>query len=269
MNFTVFYAWQSDLHEKSNRYLIRDAAQSAVRELGRVEESPRVDEVPFATTTYIAKLDHDTKGVSGMADIPGTIFRKVEECGVFLADVTFVNSTGGGKPLPNSNVVLELGYAARSIGWDRIVCVMNEAYGSAGDLIFDLRHRRWPITYTLKDPSEEERRKVRDTLASRLREAIQAVQGSEYLAAEDAVAALSTGCIQLLKEMAPLHYSVIPIPDTTKVMLGNDWRNHAIDRLLDLKLIRLDVTQGISPTTVAYSMTYRGDMVLKMLGLRT
>jgi hypothetical protein len=54
MDFTIFYAWQSDRTQNTHRYVIRDAAKEAVRRIGRdasVEDSPR--------------LDHDTKDVSG------------------------------------------------------------------------------------------------------------------------------------------------------------------------------------------------------------
>src|SRR3954453_10044257 len=101
MEFTVFYAWQSDRLEDTNRYLIRDAAKTAVKKLVKdsdVEESPR--------------LDHDTKDVPGLAEVANTIFQKIESCGLFVADLTFVGESEKregkeSKPLPNSNVVLE------------------------------------------------------------------------------------------------------------------------------------------------------------------
>ena len=71
MDLTVFYAWQSDLPEKWNHYLIRDAAKDAVEALAKgllLEESPR--------------LDHDTVGETGTPEIAGTIFRKIRECGI-------------------------------------------------------------------------------------------------------------------------------------------------------------------------------------------
>jgi len=131
MDFTIFYAWQSDRIQKAHRYLIRAAASEAVKRIGKdadIEDSPR--------------LDHDTQDVSGTPEIAGTIYRKIEDSSVFLADLTFVGSTdleGHKKLLPNPNVTLELGYAARSVGWERIICVMNTAFGPAEELIFDLR----------------------------------------------------------------------------------------------------------------------------------
>lgn len=149
MDFTIFYAWQSDRSQNTHRYLIRDAAKEAVKRIGKdasVEDSPR--------------LDHDTKDVPGTPQIAGTIFRKIQESGAFIADLTFIGAAdlhdGDKKLLPNPNVLLELGYAARSIGWDRIICVMNTAYGPVEEQIFDIRQRRWPICYELKGENPED-----------------------------------------------------------------------------------------------------------------
>ena len=154
MDFTIFYAWQSDRIQKTHRYLIRDAANEAVKRIGKdaeIEDSPR--------------LDHDTQDVSGTPEIAGTIYRKIQDSGIFLADLTFVGSTdlleNRRKLLPNPNVTLELGYAARSVGWERIICVMNTAFGPAEELIFDLRHRRWPICYKLEGEDGEAIRNTR------------------------------------------------------------------------------------------------------------
>jgi len=81
VDFTVFYAWQSDRSANTNRFLIRDAAKEAIKKVykdSEVEESPR--------------LDHDTKDAPGLAEVASTIFRKIEGCGLFLADLTFVGS---------------------------------------------------------------------------------------------------------------------------------------------------------------------------------
>ncbi len=80
-------------------------------------------------------------------------FRKIDQCGLFLADVGFVAVIAPKDPhkrakrLPNANVVLELGYAAARVGWNRVILVMNLEYGPPEDLIFDLRHQRFPVTF--------------------------------------------------------------------------------------------------------------------------
>lgn len=42
---------------------------------------------------------------------------------------------------PNPNVLVELGYAAHSLGWDRIIVVVNTAHGAIEELPFDFRAR--------------------------------------------------------------------------------------------------------------------------------
>jgi hypothetical protein len=70
------------------------------------------------------------------------------------------------KRTPNPNVMIELGYAARSRGWDRIIPIMNTSGGTSPEqLPFDLRHRRWPITYRLDDPNGPEKADVRAQLS--------------------------------------------------------------------------------------------------------
>ena len=177
--------------QKTHRYLIRDAANEAVKRIGKdaeIEDSPR--------------LDHDTQDVSGTPEIAGTIYRKIQDSGIFLADLTFVGSTdlleNRRKLLPNPNVTLELGYAARSVGWERIICVMNTAFGPAEELIFDLRHRRWPICYKLEGEDGEVIRNIRKLLGEQIEIALRSAMGSEHQAVEDASRRLSTETIMFM-----------------------------------------------------------------------
>lgn len=50
--------------------------------------------------------------------------------------------TTKGAKCPNPNVLLELGYAVRTLGWDRIICFYNLKYGDIKSVPFDLSHRR-------------------------------------------------------------------------------------------------------------------------------
>jgi len=85
----IFWPWQNDYEPKVNRHFIREAlitaTEMAAEELG-LEDRPDVD--------------HDTKGVPGMADIAATILNKIAECAVFVADVTPIAKTAAGKALP-------------------------------------------------------------------------------------------------------------------------------------------------------------------------
>jgi hypothetical protein len=68
-----------------------------------------------------------------------------------VADVPFVGFSrsfdGREKKLPNINVAIEIGYAGRAVGWERMIVVMNGAYGDADEQVFDLKRHRNPITF--------------------------------------------------------------------------------------------------------------------------
>jgi len=168
--FAVFYAWQSDSDARDNRSFIESALGMALRNIertGAIEASPR--------------LDKDTKDVPGMPDIANMILEKIRGSDCFLCDVSFVGMTtsddeDGREPIPNPNVMLELGYALSELGWQRMVFVINTATGSASDLPFDLRNRRWPIRYEVTaDADSETRAIVKRKLAKQIEMAIKAI----------------------------------------------------------------------------------------------
>ena len=128
---TVFYSWQSDLPNSTNRGFIGDCLERAIKDLN-ADPDLKVDPC----------LDRDTQDVPGSPDIAATIFDKIDRCGLFVCDVSIVNQSTPGRPMPNPNVLIELGYAVKTLGWNRIVCIFNQATGTIQDLPFDLRQRR-------------------------------------------------------------------------------------------------------------------------------
>ena len=173
---TIFYSWQSDTPAEVNRSFIEKALRAA---LDRLRADAALE--PALRESSI-ELDKDTEGVAGSPPITQTILNKIETCGVFVADLTFVGATvkslrRKNRPnrfLPNPNVLLEYGYALRSRGHERMIAVMNAAYGEPGNenLPFDVRHVRWPIIYKLT-PSEMEREAtVLEDLTAQLVEAL-------------------------------------------------------------------------------------------------
>ena len=106
------------------------------------------------------RLDHDTLGQAGTPAITDTIYRKIKRSAVFLADVTFVGKTTPregveSKRLSNANVLIELGYAAAVLGWDRIVLVMNKHYGSPESLPFVSPHLRFKPKTVPQQPRKQ------------------------------------------------------------------------------------------------------------------
>ena len=139
----IFYSWQSDLPGNETRNIIQDAIKDAVKVL---------------RDTVDVEADRDTQGESGSPDIAQTIFSKIDECDIFVADVTAVcekESVGKNgeriiKKIPNPNVMLELGYATSVVGWENVICVLNTDYGAIQNMPFDIASRRL-TPFSLKD----------------------------------------------------------------------------------------------------------------------
>jgi hypothetical protein len=164
MKVTVFYSWQSDTKAAANRTLIQTALAGAVKKL-RADGSISLEPV----------IERDTKGVPGAPDIDAIIFEKIEASTVMVADVTIVGR-GGGRPTPNPNVLVELGYALKALGWKRIVLVQNVAFGPPEELPFDLRQKR-VLTYSSTEDALE-RAPERRRLQADLKEALALVLGN-------------------------------------------------------------------------------------------
>lgn len=95
---TVFWSWQSDQPSRETRSLIRDALIAALDRIAvDLEEADRPE------------IDHDTKDMPGSPDIVASILAKIEAAAVFIADVTPIAVTDGGKHVANPNVLIELG----------------------------------------------------------------------------------------------------------------------------------------------------------------
>lgn len=117
MPSTIFYSWQSDLPNKTNRGFIEDALAKAITQLNKdvaIYEAERSDDI---------KLDKDTKDLPGSPHIVQSIFEKTSAAKVFIPDVTFVGRTEDGRPIPNPNVLIEYPLdfpSSRGARWSRL-----------------------------------------------------------------------------------------------------------------------------------------------------
>lgn len=149
----IFYSWQSDLPGNTTRNLIQSSIDDAVKSL---------------RGTVSINADRDTKGEYGSPDIAQTIFSKIDDCDIFIADVSVVNKyysiNNDGNKIdaiklsPNPNVLLELGYAAGVVNWENVICIINTDYGEPNDLPFDIAHRRL-TPYSLANTEKADVRK--------------------------------------------------------------------------------------------------------------
>lgn len=132
------------------------------------------------------EIDHDTKDVPGSPHIADTIYKKIQESDLFIADVTPVAETKTGKKIMNPNVAIETGYATAILGDKKIRSIMNSAYGSMEDLPFDLRHKKGPVTFALNEKhTEEEKQKVKSELIRNLKAVLKHHTGNKAQEKED------------------------------------------------------------------------------------
>ncbi len=176
MPITIFYSWQADTSPRVGRNLIERALQQAV---SRIADDATIEDVVRDDIS----LDRDTVGAPGFAPIVETIFQKIDKAGVFVPDLTFVGTRlDGRRPTPNPNVLIEYGWAIKSLGYPRVMPIMNTAFGgpSAETMPFDMRHLRYPILYNCPaDADDAKRKKERETLAQSIEKALQTIFNSE------------------------------------------------------------------------------------------
>lgn len=134
MRATVFFSWQSDTPSKSGREYLYAALAEAI---ASIPEDPQLVLRP--------ELDHDTHGVPGAPLVVSAILQKIDECSVFVADVSLTyerRRPAAERHAPNPNVLLELGYALKRLGHARVLLLLNVEFGSPEELPFDLRGNR-------------------------------------------------------------------------------------------------------------------------------
>ncbi len=78
---TIFYSWQSDLPNNTNRSFIQQALETAVRDLNRGDE-----------VSMELAVDRDTQNTHGAKHIADSILEKIQRAAIFVCDVSFINS---------------------------------------------------------------------------------------------------------------------------------------------------------------------------------
>jgi hypothetical protein len=133
MHAPIFYSWQSDTPADTGKAFLHEALRIAADRIASDVDSP-----------FRPELDHDTRGVPGTPSMVAAILAKIDTCAVLVADVTlsFHRRFEPPKLAPNPNVLLELGYGLRRLGTERVLIVLDSAYGAPEQLPFDLRGSR-------------------------------------------------------------------------------------------------------------------------------
>ena len=187
MHRVIFYSWQSDLPNATNRSFILGALENVAK---AITADDTIDVEPV--------VDRDTQGVAGAPDIAKTIFQKLDAADVVIADVSIISAPAGARPTPNPNVLIELGYALRSLSDERVVLVFNTAYGTFDQLPFDLKMRR-VLPYNMP-ASTTDRATERKALEAKLDGAIRAALASIKV---EAAPSLLNDAIEAVEQVAP------------------------------------------------------------------
>ena len=233
---TVFYSWQSDRPNGTNRGMISDAIEAALKAMKlKGKQSLRSDAA--------------TNDEPGTPNIPFAIFTKISSSAIFVGDVTIVQSRPTrGRKAPNPNVLIELGYAVRCLGWKRIILVMNAHFGGPELLPFHLQQHLFPLTYTF-GPRSRDKAGTRSLLAKSLTAKIAQVVAAEHLQVERMLQGLDHHCAGFLyaaKEQNLPHFN------------GDGKDSAMIQRLLEVGVIYLNLGNN---QKYAYEWTYLGGLV--------
>ena len=180
MKLTIFYSWQTSTDTKYNKNFILSCIEKATK---KAKQKPEFKNIDFI-------IQEGVRGEPGTPSVASKITdERIPNCDIFIADLSVVNSisnfnkcirkiTGDKfKPFQNNNVINEHGVASNAVGVERIIGVLNSIYGSPNEnsenILFDLRHLRFPIEYKYSHKTnEKEKEKIQTSLVDDLASAI-------------------------------------------------------------------------------------------------
>jgi hypothetical protein len=215
------------------------------------------------------------ENVPGTPDVAQIMFDRIERSDVFIGDVTLVGRIKApqkgkkGKLCPNPNVMAEMGYAAGRMGWDRVVCVMNEYYGTRFRLPFDVQGKRHPVTYEADPGVKDKRESAKTALKKDIKGTITTCLEARHQAAIDAITKLDILCLNVCSIYRNAEYfqdlnQTPEIRDALVNVFDVPGFRSAIQRMLDLGLLHTDARDQ----RYSYKWTHRGMMLLRELAER-
>lgn len=168
MKLKIFYSWQSQTDVSLNKIFIREAIDDAVQ---TIKKKDGYKDVEF-------EIIEGTRNSPGSPPVASEIVEEIiPDCDIFIADLSVVNKLRRFskfmmtklfreqyRPQQNNNVIHEHGSARTKLGVNRIIGVLNGAFGSPNEnpenITFDVRHLKFPIEYNLPNSKNKEVEKV-------------------------------------------------------------------------------------------------------------
>ena len=159
MEFNVFYSWQSDL-PITKRYI-----SSCLNKIAKKDYDGN-----------IISISSDARNSNGSVNLTQTLFRKIRDAHVFVADLSIINSARqNDRKSCNPNVLIELGYAINCLGIDNIILLFDTKYGQVEDLPFDIRQNK-----IIKFNSDKDKKSLEQTLTKEILSIIESINPSIY-----------------------------------------------------------------------------------------
>lgn len=129
-SFNIFNCWQSD--DPKSRTIIKSVLAKVQKEL--------------KDKGYLLNIVEGASGTIGMPKIDEMLLKNIEECDIFICDLTPVielkKKGKQSKAMPNSNVLFETGYAFAKKGTNRIIALARNNRIGLDTLPFDIRQYR-------------------------------------------------------------------------------------------------------------------------------
>jgi hypothetical protein len=274
MASTIFFSWQTDTPADLNKEFIFQALEEAANGM-LIDPAERLD------------VDEGMKETPGSPEVANVLFQKIEAAFLFVGDVTLVGQIPKGgkllqkdrvvkvadtqKRVPNPNVAVELGYADGVLRWQRVIRVMNTAYGKPEQQPFDVRNRRFPITYCLaEDATDATKTGVKTKLVTVLKDAIAAAQTFQLKRAEQTRDRLDVHAVEMMIEYGkkPWEFPQPAFPDQSSPLpflrdLG--LFHHCTVRLLELGIIQTNLGNNNGVIGYTYHWTPFGKKVHELI----
>jgi len=171
---------ETDLQGLKNKEFLLTCINSAINNINAGRK------VKGATLQLYEGLER----IPGNAEVAKQMFCQIDECNIFIGDITVVQRISDVfkelvnkkdiffRYTPNCNVYGEYNRALgkNDLFWQQVILLMNEVNGDphkdAQSIPFDTRERRYPMTFSITDYSEEGQTAARKSLVPKLEEAI-------------------------------------------------------------------------------------------------
>lgn len=147
MELNLFYCWQGQTNKGRDRVYLRKCIDEVVAQINK----------SYGQFSII--IQESSEGIGGSPEVVSEIKNRIENCDIFIADISIVNPYSRIEKLlrrkrrldVNNNVMYELGIAVKSIGDKQILEISNKTYGNPYENVelipFDRRHNDFPLLY--------------------------------------------------------------------------------------------------------------------------